>query len=500
MEDYLLTARTCRRDAPLRSGDLPLFRLEPILKQLAEDKNPGKILFGHQLVDFVDEGDMVKVRIMDQAGKEILYSCQYLIGADGGRTIGPKLGIKMEGPRNITDMVSVHFSADLSKYWDDRYFACHFINGECGTVFESGAIVPMGPTWGRYSEEWVFHFGFAMDDEKRHEESTLIPRIRSLLKIPDLDMQVHKVSHWAIERVLADRYRIGRVFLAGDAGNRRPPTTGLGLNTAIEDSLNLAWKLALVLNGKASERILDTYELERRAVGEVNCDWGLFTFNNSAVINTAVGLVPGQKDANRLRFQTLFEDSDKGNTFRAQVARVIDTQSIEFCAHGIELGFRYTQGFLVDDRTSPVERDPLGIKYFPTTKPGHRLPHAWLEKDGMVLSTHDLVQDKPVFSLITDCKGQAWKLAAEEASKRFEIGIIVAEIGGESPYRDYDDRWNVLKGFQAGGAILVRPDNIVAWRSLQRSERDGQELADAMRLLLFGVDHDSHSGQSVSKL
>lgn len=479
----------CRRDAPLRSGNLPLFRLEPILRQLTEKKNPGKILFGHQMVDFVDEGSSVVVKTGDDAGNETLYRCKYLIAADGGRTIGPKLGIKMEGPRNITDMVSVHFSADLSEYWDDRYFACHFINGECGTVFESGAIVPMGPKWGKYSEEWVFHFGFAMDDQNRHDEAALIPRIRTLLKIPDLVMDVHKISHWAIERVLADKYRVGRVFLAGDAGNRRPPTTGLGLNTAIEDSLNIAWKLALVLNGKASESILDSYEPERRAVGEVNCDWGLFTFSNSAVINTVVGLVPGERNANQMRFQTLLEDSDKGRSFRAQVARVIDTQAIEFCAHGIELGFRYTEGVVIHDGSLQINRDPLGLKYYPSTQPGHRLPHAWIEKDNSVISTHDLVQDKPVFALITDSEGDAWTIAVKNVAKSLGIGVIVAQIGDKCPYRDYDDRWDSLKGIQSGGAILVRPDNMVAWRSIHKSRGDGKELEGAMKnLLLQGGD------------
>lgn len=461
-----------------------MFRLEPILRRLAEEKNPGKILFDHQMVDFIDDGSSVLVKIIDGTGHESLYRCKYLIAADGGRTIGPKLGIEMEGPRNITDMVSVHFSADLSEYWDDRYFACHFINGECGTVFESGAIVPMGPNWGKYSNEWVFHFGFAMDDEKRHDEAALIPRIRNLLKIHDLEMKVHKVSHWAIERVLADKYRVGRVFLAGDAGNRRPPTTGLGLNTAIEDSLNIAWNLALVLKGKAKESILDTYEPERRSVGEVNCDWGLFTFSNSAVINTAVGLVPGEQKANQLRFKTLFEDSEKGHSFRAQVARIIDSQAIEFCAHGIELGFRYSIALVVHDGSLPVKRDPLGLAYYPTTQPGHRLPHAWIEKDSSVISTHDLVQDKAVFAIITDGAGSAWKIAAENIRKNYRIGVVVAQIGDKCPYRDYDDRWESLKGIQSGGAILVRPDNMVAWRSIYRSSAEGKELEVAMQCLL----------------
>ena len=233
------------------------------------------------------------------SGKESKYRSQYLVGSDGGRSIGPKIGVEMEGPTGITDLVSVHFGADLSEYWDDRFFACHLVNGSCNTVFESGAIVPMGPTWGRNNEEWVFHFGFGLDDDARYKEERLVPRIREILKIPDLEIKVHKISDRTIERVLASKYGEGRIFIAGDAAHRRPPTTGLGLNTTIGDSLNLAWKLALVLKGTASADILDTYAAERRPIGKTNCDWGLFAFENSAVINAAVGLIPRQKEANK---------------------------------------------------------------------------------------------------------------------------------------------------------------------------------------------------------
>lgn len=174
------------------------------------------------MVDFTDEGPSVVVDTVDETGDESVYRCNYLIGADGGRAVGHKLGIKMQGSRNITDMVSVHFSADLSEYWDDRYFACHFINGECGTVFESGAIVPMGPNWGKYSREWVFHFGFAMDDEKRHEEASLVPRIRELLKIPKLEMT-------AQSEPLGHRGSFGRHLSGGTSFScrrcREPPST-----------------------------------------------------------------------------------------------------------------------------------------------------------------------------------------------------------------------------------------------------------------------------------
>ncbi|KAE8381354.1 hypothetical protein BDV26DRAFT_289620 [Aspergillus bertholletiae] len=242
-----------------------------------------------------------------------------------------------------------------------------------------------------------------MNDETRHDESALVPRIRELLKIPDLELKVIKTA------------------------------AHHGLNTAIEDSLNLSWKLAMVLTRKANESILDTYEPETRAVREVNCDWGLFTFSNSAVINTVMGLLPGKKEHNQRQFEFLLVESDKGSTFRAQVARIIESQAVEFCAHGIELGFRYNHGFLISDGSILAKRDPLGLQYFPTAKPGHRLPHAWIQMGDHILSTHHLVRKHLGFALITDGKGSSWLSAAERISKSLGDLIVVAQIGEGCP-------------------------------------------------------------------
>ena len=314
-------------------------------------------------------------------------------------------------------------------------------------------------------------------------EEKLISRMRELLNIPDLKIQVRKISHWILERVLANKYRQGRVFIAGDAAHRRPPTTGLGLNTSIEDALNLAWKLAMVVQGKANPELLDTYETERRPIGERNCDWGLFTFQNSTVINAALGLTAGKKEANQRRFQVLFEDSERGATLRAQVRYMIESQKIEFSAHDLELGFKYERGCLLPDGSEPPPADPLGQEYIPCTRPGHRLPHAWLERGDVVISSHDLVRGLVEWALITDKDGQEWIAAADRASTACGIKINTAQVGAPPLLRAYDDQWEKVKGIGRGGAILVRPDNIVAWRSKQPSLHGGAELERAMNIL-----------------
>lgn len=255
-----------------------------------------------------------------------------------------------------------------------------------------------------------------------------------------------------------------------------------------KDAHNLAWKLALTLKGQADPQILDTYEAERRPIGRRNVDWGLFTFQNSAVINAVIGLVPGQPAVNRARFAQLFEDSAIGAARRAQTAKIIDSQSIEFSAHNMELGFAYGEGgFVVDDGTEPEAEDPLGQKYVPTTRPGSRLPHAWLEVGDRRLATHDVAGPEGGFALFTDEAGDDWVAAAEAFTSTSDVRISVAQLGPLAHHvKDSDDVWERVKGIKRGGALFVRPDNMVAWRSLRASKDHGRELTRALEAL-FGI-------------
>lgn len=217
-----------------------------------------------------------------------------------------------------------------------------------------------------------------------------------------------------------------------------------------------------MLKGKASPDLLKIYEVERRPIGRRNCDWGLFTFKNSSVINAAIGLIPGQKEANKKSFQPLFEDSEISRSRRAQVAKVVDAQCIEFSAHDIELGFKYENGSVVPNGTEAPDSDPFGQIYLPTSRPGHRLPHAWVERKDQDISTHDLVGPEAAFLLITDAHGKDWISAVEECQSKVGVTIKTAQIGVQGNVKDSNEQWEKLEGMKAGGALLVRPDNFVA--------------------------------------
>jgi 2,4-dichlorophenol 6-monooxygenase len=464
--------------------NLPQLRLEPLLRAHAEEAGrPGSIRFNHELVDLSQDADGVTSTVLDRAtGERLTVRSRYLIGADGGKTIGPLVGVDMLGQTGLVDLVSMHFSADLSPWWDDDCLITFFNNPGGDGTWGSGAMAQMGPTWGSKSEDYNVVFGFKPDDPGRFDEDSIIPKVRNLLKLPDLEITCHKINHWIVEALLAERYRVGRVLLGGDATHRHPPTTGLGLNTAIQDAHNLAWKLAAVINGNAPDSLLDSYESERRPIGARNVEWAMFAFANHAVVDSAMGFLPGAPaEANEAIFTEFLSDTPVGATRRARFAEVAGTQRIEFQAIDLDLGFHYEHGALVADGTPPPPADPMGSTYHPTTRPGHRLPHAWLTRDGVRLSTHDLTGASQRLVLITG-PGAGWAEQAASASKELGIEVAVATIGDGGEYRDLDGSWAQLREVPEQGAVLVRPDNHVAWRS----NDSGEDLVAALHAVWKG--------------
>ena len=477
------TQAVYQADSPTPSGNLPLIRLEPILREFAERSPLAQVKFSHELLSFEQDEHGVTSIVQDLgSGEQLKVRSQYLVGADRGRTIGPALGIELQGPTNLIDMVATHMTADFSKVIDDDTPLIRwFINPEGGGGWNSGAMVAMGPKhWDRHSEEWVFHFAFRPGDPE-FDENHIAPRIRALLKLPDLQITVHKVSHWIVESVLANKYRSGRCVVIGDAAHRHPPTTGLGLNSGIQDAHNLAWKLAALVQGKAGDALLDTYEAERRPVAARNTKWALFTFMNHFVTDAGFGLVPGAPpEVNAAAFRTLLADTYEGDWARARMNEVVGTQRMEFQAHDLELGFSYASSAVIDDGTAAPPRAPMGDVYIPTTRPGHRLPHAWVQVGGQKVSTLDLC-GRGHFVLLVGSPAGPWQTAGQSVAESLGIALKVVALDAAA---DIDGTWSRLRGISDEGAILVRPDGHVAWRSARRPEDPAATLKKTLRAIL----------------
>jgi 2,4-dichlorophenol 6-monooxygenase len=473
-------------DSPMLPSNLSQMRLEPLLRGNAERRAPGRLRFGHELAEFTDEGDRITALIVDrETGERHTVRAKYLIGADGGKTVGPALGVRLEGPTGLAGVATLHFSADLSAWTNDDTLITWLINPNYEDLLRA-TLIPMGPTWGKDSEEWALHLSFAPNDPVRFDEANAVSKIREVLGLPELELQLHHISYWVLEAVLADRYRVGRVFLAGDAVHRHPPATGIGMNTAIQDVHNLAWKLAAVLHGHAGDGLLDTYESERRPIGRRNVDWATSaSLHHQVITEAALGLgshLPPQMRTTM--FHAYFDESAIGETIRARAAEIFRTNRAESEAHDIEIGFAYQQGALVPDGTGPPPRSPMGDVYYPTTRPGHRLPHAWLKRTDERLSTLDLVGRGACFLLITGPDGTAWREAAEQAADRFGIVIRTASIGVDGDWADAEGVWTRVRQIKDDGAILVRPDNHVAWRGSTQTDPPAQVLPRALQAVL----------------
>ncbi|MCX5042377.1 FAD-dependent monooxygenase [Aldersonia sp. NBC_00410] len=473
-------------DSPVTATNYPQLRLEPLLRAEAEKRGAERIRYNHEVLDWEQTDSGVVATVVNRDTNErFTVNARYVIAADGGKSVGPREGVAMVGPTGMVDMVSTHFTADLSEYWDDQTLITWFLNPEGESSWGAGAMVQMGPTWGRNSEEWVVHFAFRPDDPERFNEEAIVPRLRELLRLPDLTLQVHKVSHWILDRIVADRWRVGDIFLAGDAAHRQPPTTGLGLNTGIQDAYNLTWKLAQVIKGSATDALLDTYEAERKPVSTDGADWALMAFANHTVIDAGIGLTPGAPlEVNVAAFHALFSDGLLGDALRARAETTINTQQAEFQAHDVEIGYHYAidGAAVVADGSAPPPRSATGTIYTPSTRPGHRLPHAWLDKQGDRISTHDIVDNTGVFGLITGSDGSAWARAAEVAADKFGIRVNVARIGAD--LADEHGTWAKLREIGDGGAILVRPDNHIAWRSVELAEDTEHTMTAAFEAIL----------------
>jgi 2,4-dichlorophenol 6-monooxygenase len=473
-------------DSASRATNLPLNLLEPLLREEAEKRAPGRVRFHQELVDFEQDASGITARIRDHSeSREYTVRARYLVAADGGKTIGRTLGVELIGPRRLRKMVNTYFTADLSPWIDDDgALIIYFINPDGHGQWAGGGLVKTGPTrWDRHSETWVFMRELLPDDPEVIDEANVTERIRGLLKLPDLDMSVHMIGRWDVQGVVARHYRFGRILLAGDAAHRHPPVSALGLNTAVGDAHNLAWKLTLVLSGKAPDALLDSYESERQPVGARVAEWALNGFRMRSLIDAAIGLQPGQGESNRAAFERLFSDSPAGATASAIVAEAMHIQRIGPQAHDMEIGYAYERGALVPDGTAPPERDPMAGIYRPTTRPGSRLPHAWIEAPGSKdrsarRSTHDLVP-RADFLLIGE--SSSWLDAAGKAANLLGIRIETAQLTNAS-------EWRVLCGVEPAGAVLVRPDGHVAWRSVSAPVDPAAELIAAMRSVLSGGD------------
>lgn len=476
--------------SPRRFANLPQLQLDTMLWQKADQAWPGAVRARSEVIclDQDEHGVTATIRDLDE-DRTYSIRARYVVAADGGRTCADLLGVGVTGPRALRDVVSVFFSADLSAYADPEALLTYLMQPQ-GEGAPVGGLLAIGPgaeggDWGAKSPRWSLGMHLAPGDPLDDDKPALVERVREILGIPDLRMDVHAVSRWQYEGVVADRFRVGRVFLAGDAAHRHPPTGGLGLNTAVGDATNLGWKLSAVLKGQAGTELLDSYEPERRQIAIQNVEHSLRNAGRHAPIGFAMGLRKGMAIEDGWAELAIWaSDTPEGAQRRQAVDAAVAHNAEDYSQLNIEAGFCYEMGAVIPDGTTPPAGHDSATEFTANARPGHHIPHVWLsDSRGESVSTSDLVATEG-FTLFVDAQdAQVWSAASTAASREHGCPVTVVSIGGQD-FRDPNGSWEAVAGIGARGALLVRPDRHVAWRCAEPSTDSASELAAALHSLL----------------
>src|SRR5436190_7850809 len=433
--------------------------LEPILRARAEELG-AKLLYRVECVSLEQDVDGVTATLHDlERGTQRTVRAKYVIAADGNRSpTRERLGIAMRGHGLLSNSVTIYFRAevDLSPLLEGRYQGVNYVTNSTLRGFfrldrtgnrgflvvnligdssrpEIVAAYPSAP-WANVAESIT--------------EQRALELLRAAIGVPEIPVIVEDVATWQAVADSAERYQDGRVFLAGDAAHTVPPNGGFGGNTGVQDAHNLTWKLALVLAAAADPALLDTYDLERRPIGELTVEQAYSRYV------TRVAPYLGSDG-----MQPLIDDIS------------------------IEVGLRHNSPAVMLDPAveHPLHEHPHESK----GRPGSRAPHVFLTRDGISLSTLDLFGR--TFVLLTGSEGGSWDVAARAACDRMGLALHSYVVGAAN-LRDPGGAFPDSYGISAAGATLVRPDGVVAWRAADATGASESALQAILLALLQRED------------
>jgi 2-polyprenyl-6-methoxyphenol hydroxylase-like FAD-dependent oxidoreductase len=430
--------------AASRDGTRPLepyqlisqYTLEPLLKTHAERMPNVSVRYGTEFREFLQDAEGVSVLVKTPDGALEHMRASYLVGCDGGASpIRKQLGIALRGEGNLVKLRQALF--------------------RCDELYDR---IPLGtgPGRGRHYLSVDHHGSFLiMQDSRRHwtvhatadSDEAMRQRFEDIVGVP-VKYEMLFCGEWRQNLLLAERYGERRVFLAGDSVHLMIPTGGLGMNTGVGDAFDLSWKLAATLAGWGGPLLLRSYEFERRQVGERNIGASRYA---------ALGY-------RKWRSQTspaLYEETAAGQAARAQFVTVADAEQRKVNEMvGAELGYRYVDSPIVDN--IPGGPEHLYREYRPTTWPGARLPHLWLENTAV----QDLIPTDGYTLLRLNPDQDVGPLISAFAVRGAPLSLLdLPQVPARSIYeRDL---------------LLLRPDMHVVWRDNRMSENPTELAAIA---------------------
>ncbi|MGY1661715.1 FAD-dependent oxidoreductase [Geodermatophilus sp. SYSU D00705] len=456
--DYELASPTTMLDAPQTIT-------EPILVQAAQERG-ARIRFDTEYLSHVQDDDGVTTTVRDRlSGAEYTIRSKYLIGADGARSkVAADLDLPYEGPGAVAGALSIVFEADLSRFVAHRPSVLYWMLQPGAEKEGVGlGVLRMIKPW----DEWMLMWGYEVAAGPPELTDEVVRELAvALVGTDDFEMHVKSRSPWTVNHHFATTIAKGRVFCAGDAIHRHPPTNGLGSNTSIQDSYNLAWKLAHVVAGTAAPSLLDSYDAERAPIARQIVERANQSIADTGKILSALDLEHTEADHLQEQLALWKSPGPQGEKIRTALREAIAYKAYEFDAHGVEHNQRYASSAVVPDGTPMPEyrRDPV-LYAQATTWPGAKIPHTWVTVGGVRTSTLDLV-GRGRFAVVTGIGGEAWLDAAAELGTELGLTITPVSIGPGRPVEDPYGTWAELREIEDGGVLLVRPDLYVAARHL----------------------------------
>ncbi len=410
------------------------------------------LLRGAECTAVVEDADGITATLRVRGNAEQQVRARYVIAADGaGSRLRDMAGIGLNGIEGLRHMMMLHYRVDLTGYTAGRPGVLYFV---------MNPAAPSALICYHAAHTWVLMHEYDPNTESRDDFDDA--RCLALLEravgaeLP-AGARVENKSPWTMCAQVAERYRRGRMFLAGDAAHRYPPTGGLGLNAGVGDAHNLCWKLAEVLHGRAEDALLDTYDAERRPVASANCDQSL---------------------ANAMRMAELFpaiygEDFDRRAEYFAQVcadpaaapglAPALAAQEPHFDSLALQLGYIYRSDAVVDDGYE-LPAPPVHTGDFrPSYGPGARLPHRPLRQASGGDATDFYAMLRPQAFVIVAGPEADWCDDAGQAAAAATGAAIDCLLEG----RDFTVdgvAWCEEAALPLDGALLLRPDGHIARR------------------------------------
>lgn len=415
--------------------------LEPILRSRAEELG-AELRYRVECTSVVqdDAGVTATLRDLDREDTEQTVRAKYLVAADGNRSpVREQLGIAVRGHGLLSNSITIYFRAevDLAPLLEGRDQGVNYVTNPVLRGFfrldrtgnRGFLVVNLVGDTARPEVVAAYPNAPWANIAETVDEHRALELLRAAIGVPDIPVMIEDVATWRAVADSAERYQDGRVFLAGDAAHTMPPNGGFGGNTGVQDAWNLAWKLGLVVNGVAGPGLLDTYDSERRPIGALMVEQAYTRY---------VTRVAPYLGADGM--QALVDD------------------------FSLEIGCRYNPPAVVlgpgdDGGRAPLYEHPRES----SGRPGSRAPHVSLDRSGIPVSTLDLFGRNYV--VLSAPGGEAWHGATVAAADEIGVPLDAYVLGGDE-LTDPEGGFADAYGVSGAGAVLVRPDGIVAWRAV----------------------------------